>query len=173
MKRVAKPSGACAEKLAKMFPATKGVPQKRSDVFDPLEDCVALPAQKKKKGSRIKPVNIQMVVLPKNESSILPKGKKRQKLVNEGRIKTIEVKRTMSEVEVGSRIKHGFAHLSLTKWEYLDVHGRYLMKSSTQSLGGEVADRRGAVYIRENNEECQVCKSLNNYGCTISKSSLL
>jgi len=44
LKWVAKPSGTCVEKLAKMFPASKTVPLKRPDVFDPLEDCVALPA---------------------------------------------------------------------------------------------------------------------------------
>ena len=69
-----KPSGTCVEKLAKMFPASKTVPLKRPDVFDPLEDCVALPAQKKK-GSRIKPINVKVIVMPKNSSPTVHKGK--------------------------------------------------------------------------------------------------
>lgn len=43
------PSGARVEKLAKIIPSSETVPLKRPDVFDPLEDCMALPAQKKKK----------------------------------------------------------------------------------------------------------------------------
>ena len=99
LKRVAKPSGACVEKLTKMFPASKTVPLKRPDVFDPLEDCVALSAQKKKKGSRVKFVNVKVIVIPKNASSAVPKGNKRQKLVDEKRVETIEMKlRTSSTI---------------------------------------------------------------------------
>ena len=54
LKRVVKPSGTCVERLTKMFPDNKTVPLKRPDAFDPLEDCVALSAQKKKEGSRVK-----------------------------------------------------------------------------------------------------------------------
>ena len=102
------------EKLAKLFPASKIVPLKRQDTFDPLEACVTLPAQKKNKSARIKCVNVSVVLVPKEATSILPKGKKRQKLVEERRVQTIELKQTMSPDEVRSRIKCGFVHLQLS-----------------------------------------------------------
>lgn len=142
-----------------MFPATKSVSLRRPDVFDPLDDCVALPAQKKKKGTRIKPINIKVFVLPGNgSSSTVPTGEKRQKLVEERRVEMIELKRTLSAAEVEDRIKRGFSHLHLGKWEYMEVvNGRNLIKASTQNPGGEIVDRRGALYIVEKSEECQVC----------------
>ena len=140
-----------------MFPASKTVPLKRPDVFDPLEDCVALPAQKKKKGSRIKPINVKVIVMPKNLSSTVPKGNKRQKLVEEKRVEMIELKRTMSADEVVTKIHSGFTHLQLTKWEYLEINGGRLVRASNQNLGGEIVDRRGALYIREKDKDCQVC----------------
>ena len=51
LKKMSKPSGACAKALAKIFPSTKSTPPKDLGIFDPLEDCVALAAQKKKKSS--------------------------------------------------------------------------------------------------------------------------
>ena len=156
MKKVSKPSGACAEKLSRMFPATKSPPLKRPESFDPLEECLALPAQKKKKASRVKPIMVKVIVLP-NRESIVPKGKKRQKLLEEKRIESIEMKRTMSPSEVESKIRRTFVHLSLKKWEYLEVDGRHLYTASAQSRGGEIVDRRGALYIRQKQDECQVC----------------
>lgn len=62
-------------------------------------------------------------MLPNSESSIVPKGKKRQKLLAEKRIETIELKRTMSPSEVENQIKCSFVQLLLTRWEYLEVDG--------------------------------------------------
>lgn len=116
---------------------------------------MTLPAQKKKKGSRIKPVTVKVGVLPNKELSSVPKGKKWQKLAEEKRVEVIELKRTISPAEVESRIKQGFSHLPLTNWEYLEVNGGHLIKANTQNQGGEIVDRRGALYIREKHE-CQV-----------------
>ena len=42
-------------------------------------------------------------------------------------------------------------HLSLKKWEYLEVDGWHLYKASAQSRGGEIVDRRGTSYIFDRN----------------------
>lgn len=90
---------------------------------------------------------VKVIVLPDSDPALVPKGKKRQKLVEEKR--SIELKCTMSPSEVENKIKHSFVHLSLTKWEYLEADGRCLYKAITRSRGGEIVDRRGALYIRE------------------------
>lgn len=100
LERIRKPSEATAKKLAGLFPATKPLPPKRSDVFDSLEDCVALPAQKKKKASKVKAVAVNVIVVSKSASLMVPKGKKRQKLVQERRGQKIQLKRTMYSREV-------------------------------------------------------------------------
>ena len=62
-----------------MFPSSKQVFLPKSNVFDLLEPCVALSAQKKK-GSiiRVKPITITVVLIPKSSPLILPKGKESQ-----------------------------------------------------------------------------------------------
>ena len=87
LKWVAKPSATCVERLTKMFPVNKTVPLKWPDVLDPLEDCVALSAQKKKEQGQI----CKVIVIPKNASSAVTKGNKWQKLVDEKRVETIEM----------------------------------------------------------------------------------
>lgn len=69
----------------------------------------------------------------------------------------IELKRTMSADEVVTKNRSGFTHLQLTKWEYLEIKGGRLVRASNQNLGGEIVDRRGALYIREKDKDCQVC----------------
>ena len=157
LKRVARPSNACAKKLAEMFPASKSVPFKRPDnVFDPLADCVALPAQKKKKGTKVKPITVKVIVVPKHASSALPKGQRRKKMMEEKRVKSIQLKRTMSPREVRNNVTCAFKHLCLTKWEFLELNGGQLVTASNQDPGGEVVDRRGSLYVREKDEESQV-----------------
>ena len=65
---------------------------------------MALPAQKKKKVSRVKLIVVKVIVLS-NRESIVPKGKKRQKLLEEKRIESIEMNRMMSPSEVESKIR--------------------------------------------------------------------
>ena len=125
-------------------------------MFDPLEDCVALPAQKKKKASKVKAVAVNVIVVSKSASLMVPKGKKRQKLVQERRVQKIQLKRTMSSREVRNSITRGFVHLQLAEWEYLEVNGGKLVIASNQNQAGKLVDRRGGLYIREKAKEDQV-----------------
>ena len=53
----------------------------------------------------------------------------------------------MSPVQIRNLIVSNFAHLELKAWEFLEVKGGKLEKSDCQQLGGEVCQRRGAVYL--------------------------
>ncbi len=157
LNRIRKPSDTSAKKLANLFPESKSVRLKRpNDAFDPLEYCVALPAHKKKKSSKVKPVAVNVIVVPKFAST-LPKGKKRQKLVDERRVEKIQLKRTMSPCEVRSSITRGFMHLHLVEWEYLELNGGKLISATNQDQSGELVDRRGSLYIREKDKDSHVC----------------
>lgn len=155
MKRIVKPSGPCVKKLAELYPASKQTPVKQLGMaFDPLQECVALPAKRMKKSTKIKPVCVEVFVLPppilpRGKDLILPRGKKRQEMIRDGRVKTLQIKRTMSPLQVRNCIILGFKHLNLQTWEFLGVSGGKLVKLDNQTLGGELVDRRGALYLQE------------------------
>ena len=46
-----------------------------------------------------------------------------------------------------------FKNHNLTSFEYLDVDGGQLVIATNQELGGEIVDRRGALYLREKDTE--------------------
>ena len=101
----------------------------------------------------MKPVSIKVFLVPTCGTLVLPKGKKRQELIEEKRVEVIQIKRTMSPAQVHQSIVCGFRHLKLHCWEYLDVDGGHLKLSANQSPGGEIVDRRGGLYIREKEKE--------------------
>ena len=105
--KVKKPSAATARKLAQLYPSSKHVPVKRLR-FDPMQECIALPAKKAKKAARIKPVTLEIVVPPTSQSLVLPRGKHRQHLASRGRVKNIQFKRTMSPVQIKNVICTNF-----------------------------------------------------------------
>ena len=53
-----------------MFPGSKPTPPVDVKIFDPLDVCLASSALKKKKASRVKPVNIKVILLPKCSSLV-------------------------------------------------------------------------------------------------------
>ena len=59
----------------------------------------------------------------------------------------------MSSYEVASKLQHGFSHLQLTAWHYLEIQGGQLVRASNQNMGGEIVDKRGVLYIQEKDKE--------------------
>ena len=57
----------------------------------------------------------------------------------------------MSPSQIYESIHNAFKHLKLLScWEYLEAVGGQLIVSAIQNpAGGEIVDRRGALYIRE------------------------
>ena len=150
LKRISKPSGPCVKKLAELYPTSKALPIKRlGEAFDPLQECTALSAMKKKKSSRVKPVSVEVVIVPRLHPLILPKGKKRQQLVHDGRVKTLQLKRTMSSLQLRNAILVGFQHICLQSWQFLEVSGGKLLRCDDQNPSGEIIQRRGAIYLME------------------------
>lgn len=116
---------------------------------------MASAAHNKKKSSRVKPVSIKVFLMSKsaNFKTILPKGKKRQKLLDERKMQVVQLKRSMSPADVRNSIIRGFKDIDLKCLEYLKVDGGHLEVDENQSPGGEIVYRRGALYIREKDEE--------------------
>lgn len=108
--RIKKPTQAEAKALARYFPSTSTSTSTtcstvRKRPFDPAAESVALPMQKKKKRAvkRPRPANISVIMM-KEFSSIIPKGKVRQKLSSKGRILSVSFSRDMSKREMRNKI---------------------------------------------------------------------
>ena len=75
--------------------------------FDPLADCVASAAKRKKKAVRIKPRKITVVLVDGTDR--VPRFGKRKALKNEGKIRQLQFTRNMSAEQVKKNIIHGFS----------------------------------------------------------------
>lgn len=75
VKKVTKVDVGLQNKLADVFPTIKS--NSLPKVFDPMERCVALPTQPKKKSPKVKAVAVNVVLLPANVSIpvTIPKSK--------------------------------------------------------------------------------------------------
>ena len=147
--RVKCPSEATA--LSSLFPARKRV---EGPSFDPTAECVVLPQQKKKKSaikSNQKPSTVTVVLL-KDYSCIVPKGKRRQALALQGRVKPVKLMRRMKPVEVKEAILKVLKEFHLTSYVVLDTvdTGHTLVQADKQNIDGEIAiSRRGCLYLCE------------------------
>ena len=121
-------------------------------MFNPNADCVVIGEQRKKKAAIKKrpsrPVNVSVVMM-KNFSPIVPKGKIRQELVTTGKIQTMRVTKETSSSVIQEKIVKAFDVLQYTVLE-CDSTGHGLLKSSEQEVDGEyMAQRRGSLYLCE------------------------
>ena len=78
---------------------------------------VARPFKKAKKSSRVEPVTLEFIILAHSYSLVLPKCKKRQQLMTEGRVKCIPIKRTMSPLQLCNAVVSSFNHLNVESWK--------------------------------------------------------
>ena len=102
-----KPSAANAHTLSSLFPSQQPVKRIRSDVFDPLADCVASAAKRKKKAVRIKPRKVTVVCV--DDTNAVPCFGKRKALKNQGKMRQLQFLRNMSAEQVQKNIFHGFS----------------------------------------------------------------
>lgn len=102
-------------------------------------------SKKKKKKSR--PSSVPVVML-KNFSRAIPKGRFREKLVSQGRIQTLRVQREMSSSEIRSKITKVFDVVDYTVLE-CDGSGHGLLKSAEQDADGEYVALRSSLYLCE------------------------
>ena len=94
-----------------------------------------------------------MVVMLPEFTPNLPRGKKRSVLKVDGRIKTIQFKRSMSSLEVKNTIMRGFKHIEdLESWTFMDTNDNHLSAAKQQAGldGEEVITRKGCLYVCQN-----------------------
>ena len=136
--------------LASYFPSTSlNAPRKR-ECFDPTAESIVLPMQKKKKAAakRDRASNVTVVML-KEYSSSIPKGKVRQNLAATGRILSVRFSRCMSGQEVTNQLIRTFKVAKFVVLE-CDSSGHNLIRCADQLLDGEKAvDRKGTLYLCE------------------------
>ena len=120
--------------------------------FDPTEDSLSDFSKQKKKKFRSKPSSVTVVAMEYFKTNI-PRGKRREQLKNDGRIKAILVQRDMSSKQVRNAIKQGFSDKKLATWTYLRCGSDGLLNvSESQSLsGGDVISKfsKGSLYLCE------------------------
>lgn len=148
--RVKSPSEAAA--LGSLFPAARKRPE--AYCFDPTAECIVLPQQKRKKSaikSHNKPSTVT-VVLMKEYTCIVPKGKRRQVLASRGRVKQVKLQQKMKPVEVKDAILRVFKDLHISSFVDLNTvdSGHTLVRAEEQEIDGEYAvNRRGSLYLCE------------------------
>ena len=151
-----------ANTLAKLFPSSS----KRTvtQAFDPTAECMALPAQKKKKASRPKPVKIEVFLLPTLVKKI-PRKSDRKALKEASRSKVISVTRHMSTNQVKNVILREYAEdfPSLNDFLVLECESNNFLKPSSCDLDGNaIANKRGILYICEKSSGQQKVASCAN-----------
>ena len=137
------PIGAEAKAIAKFFPAMK--------TFDPTAKSFVAEAHRKKKAAIKKPITrpvTMKVVLVKNYSSRIPKGRARKKLINNERIRAMKFTRDMSNEDVKAKILGAFKIKDYTVLA-CDTLSQSLMKGEQEISGEDVIGRRGCLYLCE------------------------
>ncbi len=168
---LSKPSGASARAVKTLFPLSSSAPRKRaSSAFDPLEECVFSREQKKKKGARIKSVQVSVFVV-NGDTKCVPRGAWRRKLIERKHLVRVELRRNMSQSQVRSTISNDIAHLDISReFTLLECVGHRLVVASNQQPTGDgiieqVLKRKGAVlYIcPEVKVHVRTCIDSRNY----------
>ncbi len=151
-KQLCTPSKLEAHALKGLFPLSSYGGKRQSHPFDPTSVSYASSSQKKKKAANTpgRATNVQ-VMLVKNFISNIPRGKYRNELKGEGRVQTIQFKRSMSTLEVKNQIVRAFRNIdNLQEWEYLQTDTNHLHVAKNQEMdGNDVINRKGFLYLSE------------------------
>ena len=103
---LSKPSAASARAL---FPSSSSAPRKTvTSAFDPLEEGVFTHEQKRKKGARVKAVQVSVFVV-KSDTKCVPRGAWRRKLIERKHLVRVELRRNMSPSQVRATISRDVA----------------------------------------------------------------
>ena len=150
-KNLGKPRENTAKALASLFPTLQG----RKRKFDPSSECVVSGNQRKKKagnpGSSGRPKVLKVVCLQDIPPTI-PKGRARDALSREGKIKELPIRRNMSIKDVLASIRTCFAISDSKEVVYLQAHRDNTVNiSEEQSLDGCSVIRlagSGSLYVK-------------------------
>ena len=157
-----KPSEADSKVLRSLFPtssSSRSVPMKRK--FNPLDECVVSKQKQKKKATRIKPHNVTVVLMTVGDN-LIPSGKKRKSMLQNGFIKQCELSRDLSAMEVKEKIVKLFSEKVSEKVSKKDSHVKFLVPDAKSHILKEREDKsnefngndtiehagQGSLYIR-------------------------
>ncbi len=145
--------------MKELFPSSSS--QKVPDTFDPTKGCVFADRKGKRKAARVRPCHVNLILLCDMESRT-PRGKQKQSLIANGRVKKIDFCRNMSSHVVKNTILRAFAGIEDFGSSYVLLHqgqdGR-LSNADVQQPSGdtfvtEALNHRGNVYLRPGFEVC-------------------
>lgn len=145
------------KKVSSLFQTSTGSTSQRT--FDPSAELVVSNEKRKKKSCTPKPLTVTVVVLPYKQASV-PKGKERQTLETQGRIKKVSIFRHSTDAEVEEAIKAAFLDIkpSLHRWEVLDCVAKNRLCTATSKEGSHgshglsaehAIERRGGLYLAQ------------------------
>ena len=140
--------------LAKLFSSSNIAPRKRPMVFDPTADSMNLEQQRKK--SVVRPVTRDFVFFPEYHDRV-PKTA----LSEEGRVKSIVFKRTMTPLQVQSLIQRSFASIShegAFSFLVATKDNKLVESPVPEPSGDDISSKRGIIYIYRSRK--QVCLSI-------------
>ena len=155
-----KPSEADSKVLHSLFSTSsfsRSVPMKRK--FNPLDECVVSKQKQKKKAARIKPRNVTVVLMTEGDN-LIPRGKKRKSMLQNGFIKQCELSRDLSGMEVEEKIVKLFSEKVSEKVSKKDSHVEFsvpdpkshILKEredkSNEFNGNDTIEQQGSLYIR-------------------------
>ncbi len=92
------------------------------------------------------------LMLLKSYITNIPRGKYRNELKSQGRVQTMQFKRSMSSLEVKNQIRRGFRQVSdLNDWVYLRTDSNHLQIANTtqEFTGDDVINRKGFLYLSQ------------------------
>ena len=154
--KVSKPSENTKKLLSKLFPGSgsKTLPTKRP--FDPSDMSIAEQSRAKKKAAipkLCKPRTISFVLLDA-PLPVVPKGKARKALEEGGRVKKVQIRRSMTASAIREVICNTFSSLPCAKTAKFMSCGKdnHLTVASNQDLGGDDVVKlagSGSVYMCE------------------------
>lgn len=155
--RVSKPNESDRKLLNKLYPACSSrsqpsVPQKRK--FDPAEISVAETNKARKKAAVPKASKARTItlVLLERDTSTIPKGGARKRLTEKGRIKKIQIHRTMDPSTIRQEIEKAFSGIAgASKAKFMKTGRDNVLSIATSQVlsGDDIVELAGggSVYL--------------------------
>ena len=146
----AKASVFARKTVSSLFQASTSSKSQSAAAFSPSAELVVSSEKRKKRSCTPKPLTVTVVVLPYNEASV-PKGKQRQTLEAQGRIRKVHIFRHASDAEVEEAIRTAFHGIKppLNQWEVLDCVAKNRLTSLPKEGSHSAIERRGGLYLAQ------------------------
>lgn len=148
--KLGNPSEAHVKALKALFPSSSSAPRKRnSSAFDPLDECVFSQEQKKRRGARMK--TVQVCVFVEDYTKGVPHGAARKKMIDNKHLVKVELCRNMTPSQIRATILKEVSHLGISSmFTMLECNDNCLVVAADQQPTGDnviESAERGYFYI--------------------------